>query len=232
MPSDALRPVVLPQVIELTKISKTYRLGSGRHTVLDSVSAVFPTGKSVGILGVNGAGKSTLLRIIGGVEPPDRGTVRKDVRVSWPMGFTGGFSPNMTGRQGARFVARIYGESPRLVERFARDFAELGPYFDMPIRTYSSGMRARLAFAVSFAVEFDCYLVDEVIAAGDARFSKKYRREFKERARSTSVILVSHNPEAIRAECDYAAVLTKASLTLYETVDEAMAVYERIMGGV
>ena len=225
MPSDALR-----QVIELTEISKSYRLGSGRHTVLDSVSAVFPTGKSVGILGVNGAGKSTLLRIIGGVEPPDRGTVRKDVRVSWPMGFTGGFSPNMTGRQGARFVARIYGESPRAVERFSRDFAELGPYFDMPIRTYSSGMRARLAFAISFAVEFDCYLVDEVIAAGDARFSKKYRREFKERARSASVILVSHNPEAIRAECDYAAVLTRASLTLYDTVDEAMAVYERIMG--
>ena len=216
-------------MIELSEISKSYRLGSGRHTVLDAVSAVFPTGKSVGILGVNGAGKSTLLRIIGGVEPPDRGTVRKDVRVSWPMGFSGGFSPNMTGRQGARFVARIYGESPRVVERFSRDFAELGPYFDMPIRTYSSGMRARLAFAISFAVEFDCYLVDEVIATGDARFSKKYRREFKERARNASVILVSHNPEAIRAECDFAAVLTKGSLTLYESVDEAMDVYEQLM---
>ena len=216
-------------MIELREISKSYRLGSGRHTVLDAVSAVFPTGKSVGILGVNGAGKSTLLRIIGGVEPPDNGTVRKDVRVSWPMGFSGGFSPNMTGRQGARFVARIYGEAPREVERYARDFAELGPYFDMPIRTYSSGMRARLAFAISFAVEFDCYLVDEVIATGDARFSKKYRREFKERSRNASVILVSHNPEAIRAECDFAAVLTRGSLTLYESVDEAMAVYEQLM---
>ena len=216
-------------MIELREISKSYRLGAGWHTVLDSVSAVFPTGKSVGILGVNGAGKSTLLRIIGGVEPPDHGTVRKDVRVSWPMGFTGGFSPNMTGRQGARFVARIYGEAPRLVEHFARDFAELGPYFDMPIRTYSSGMRARLAFAISFAVEFDCYLVDEVIATGDARFGKKYRREFKERSRNASVILVSHNPEAIRAECDFAAVLTKGSLTLYESVDEAMDVYEQLM---
>lgn len=216
-------------MIELREISKSYRLGSGRHIVLDSVSAVFPTGKSVGILGVNGAGKSTLLRIIGGVEPPDHGTVKKDVRVSWPMGFSGGFSPNMTGRQGARFVARIYGESPRAVERFSRDFAELGPYFDMPIRTYSSGMRARLAFAISFAVEFDCYLVDEVIATGDARFSKKYRRAFKERASHASVILVSHNPEAIRAECDFAAVLTRGSLTLYETVDEAMGVYERLM---
>ena len=216
-------------MIELREISKSYRLGSGWHTVLDSVSAVFPTGRSVGILGVNGAGKSTLLRIIGGVEPPDSGTVRKNVRVSWPMGFSGGFSPNMTGRQGARFVARIYGESPRAVEHFSRDFAELGPYFDMPIRTYSSGMRARLAFAISFAVEFDCYLVDEVIATGDARFSKKYRREFKERASSASVILVSHNPEAIRAECDFAAVLTKGSLTLYETVDEAMDVYDLLM---
>ncbi|MDD9979771.1 MAG: ABC transporter ATP-binding protein [Gammaproteobacteria bacterium] len=216
-------------MIELRDISKSYRLGSGWNTVLDSVSAVFPTGKSVGILGVNGAGKSTLLRIIGGVEPPDEGTVRKDIRVSWPMGFSGGFSPNMTGRQGSRFVARIYGESPRAVERYARDFAELGPYFDMPIRTYSSGMRARLAFAVSFAVEFDCYLVDEVIATGDARFSKKYRREFKERARESSVILVSHNPEAIRAECDFAAVLTRGSLTLYESVDEAMDVYEQLV---
>ena len=216
-------------MIELRAISKSYRVGLGWNTVLDSVSAVFPTGKSVGILGVNGAGKSTLLRIIGGVEPPDRGTVRKDVRVSWPMGFSGGFSPNMTGRQGARFVARIYGESPRSVERFARDFAELGPYFDMPIRTYSSGMRARLAFAVSFAVEFDCYLIDEVIATGDARFSKKYRREFKERARGASVILVSHNPESIRAECDFAAVLTRGDLTLYGSVDEAMGVYEKLM---
>ena len=216
-------------MIELREISKSYRLGSGRHTVLDAVSAEFPTGKSVGILGVNGAGKSTLLRIIGGVEPPDNGTVRKDVRVSWPMGFSGGFSPNMTGRQGARFVARIYGEAPRAVEGYARDFAELGPYFDMPIRTYSSGMRARLAFAISFAVEFDCYLVDEVIATGDARFSKKYRREFKERSRNASVILVSHNPETIRAECDFAAVLTRGSLTLYESVDEAMDVYEQLM---
>ena len=163
------------------------------------------------------------------MEPPDRGTVRKDVRVSGLWALQGGFSPNMTGRQGARFVARIYGESPRIVERFSQDFAELGPYFDMPIGTYSSGMRARLAFAISFAVEFDCYLVDEVIAAGDARFSRKYRREFKERARSASVILVSHNPETIRAECDYAAVLTKGSLTLYESVDEAMQVYELVM---
>ena len=218
-------------MIELRNISKTYRLGSGRHTVLDSVSAVFPTGKSVGILGVNGAGKSTLLRIIGGIEPPDRGTVTRDVRVSWPLGFSGGFSPNMTGRQGARFVARIYGEAPRTVERFARDFAELGPYFDMPIRTYSSGMRARLAFAISFAVEFDCYLVDEVIATGDARFSKKYRREFKERARHASVILVSHNPETIRAECEFAAVLTRGSLNLYESVDDAMYVYEHLLDG-
>ena len=126
-------------------------------------------------------------------------------------------------------MARIYGEAPRAVERYARDFAELGPYFDMPIRTYSSGMRARLAFAISFAVEFDCYLVDEVIATGDARFSKKYRREFKERSRNASVILVSHNPETIRTECDFAAVLTRGSLTLYESVDEAMDVYEQLM---
>ncbi len=219
-------------MIELEGISKTYRLGSGWNTVLDSVSAVFPTGKSVGILGVNGAGKSTLLRIIGGVEPPDRGTVRKDVRISWPMGFTGGFSPDMTGRQGARFVARLYGETPRIVERFARDFAELGSYFDMPIRAYSSGMRARLALAISFAVEFDCYLVDEVVAAGDARFTKKYRRVFREKAGRASVILVSHNPEAIRAECDLAAVLTRGSLTLYGTVDEAMGAYDLVMAGV
>ena len=201
--------------------------------MLDSVSAVFPTGKSVGILGVNGAGKSTLLRIIGGVEPPDHGSVRKDVRVSWPMGFTGGFSPNMTGRQGARFVARIYGEaSSRRWSASPVISPSSDPYFDMPIRTYSSGMRARLAFAISFAVEFDCYLVDEVIATGDARFRRKYRREFQERARNASVILVSHNAETIRAECDFAAVLTKGSLTLYRSVDDAMDAYDRIMVGI
>ncbi|MCP5149650.1 MAG: ABC transporter ATP-binding protein [Chromatiales bacterium] len=216
-------------MIELRSVSKAYRAGNGLRVVLDDVSVVFPTGVSVGILGLNGAGKSTLLRIIGGVEPPDRGTVRRDVRISWPIGFSGGLHTTMTGRENVQFIARIYGAPVRRVERFAEAFAELGVYFDMPVRTYSSGMRARLAFAVSMAAEFDCYLVDEVMAVGDARFNARYRRAFKARREGASVIMVSHNPQTIIEECDIAAVLSRGKLEMYSSVDAAMTAYRALL---
>lgn len=215
-------------MIELRSISKRYNLGASYNLVLDDISVTFPTGVSVGILGLNGSGKSTLLRIIGGVELPDQGTVHKDVRVSWPIGFSGALHSLMTGRENAKFVARIYGKSTETITRFAQDFTELGPYFDMPVKTYSSGMRARLAFAVSMAAEFDCYLVDEVIAVGDERFNLRYRSAFRERTHGASVILASHNAQTIKQECDVAAVLLNGRLKMYNDVAVALAAYREM----
>ncbi|MDH3379774.1 MAG: ABC transporter ATP-binding protein [Gammaproteobacteria bacterium] len=215
-------------MIELRRVSKAYRVGLESNHVLDDVSATFPTGVSVGILGLNGAGKSTLLRVIGGAEPPDRGSVYKDVRVSWPIAFGGGLHASLTGRENTRFIARVYGESPAKFERFAEEFTELGRYFDMPLRTYSTGMRSRLAFAASMACNFDCYLVDEVTATGDKRFSSRYRQAFKERLKAASIIMVSHNSQTIRQFCTVGAIIHGGKLKMFGTLDQALAAYNQI----
>ncbi|MCG8596058.1 MAG: ABC transporter ATP-binding protein [Kiloniellales bacterium] len=212
-------------MIALDQVSKSYRTAHGRHSVLDNVTCEFPLGKSVGILGLNGAGKSTLLRLIGGVEPPDCGTIRRDASVSWPLGLSGAFPGTLTGRENARFVSRLYGAAPGQVEAFAEDFAELGRYYDEPVRTYSSGMRARLGFAVSIAVDFDFYLVDEATSVGDWRFTAKCFRMFRERRAESSFILVSHNEETVRRTCDLGAVLSNGRLTMYEDMNAAIAAY-------
>jgi capsular polysaccharide transport system ATP-binding protein len=214
-------------MIELRQVSKAYKVGLESNQVLDNISVTFPTGVSVGVLGLNGAGKSTLLRIIGGTEPPDRGTVYKDVRVSWPIAFSGGFHASLTGRENTRFIARVYGESPSRFERFAEEFTELGPYFDMPLRTYSTGMRSRLAFAVSMACDFDCYLVDEITATGDKRFSRRYRQAFKERLKNASIIMVSHNTQTIREFCTVGAIIHRGDLELFDSLSKAMAAYNQ-----
>lgn len=226
MSADLSGRAIQRAMIELKDVTKAYRVGSKWRIVLDDVSFVFPTGVSVGVLGLNGAGKSTLLRLVGGIEPPDHGKIYRDVRVSWPIGFSGGLHRGMTGRENARFISRLYGGSPGKIERFTEEFTELGIYFDMPIKTYSSGMKARLAFAISMASEFDCYLVDEVIAVGDKRFNLKYRRAFRERLANATVIMVSHSAETIRQECDMGAILHNGQLELFESVDRALEIYE------
>lgn len=212
-------------MIRLSKVTKRYRVKDGWKTVLDDVSVDFPIGASVGILGMNGAGKSTLVRIIGGAEPPDRGRVTCDERVSWPLGYSGGFQGTLTARENARFVARIYGEDPRYVEAFTEEFSELGRYFDEPLKSYSAGMQGRFAFSVSLACDFEYYLVDEALETGDARYREKFRMAFEERRSSASVILVSHNEQTIRRNCDMAAILHEGSLVLYEDLKEAMYRY-------
>lgn len=212
-------------MISLRNVSKKYRTQAGYRVVLDNVSLDFPVGKSVGILGLNGAGKSTLIRIIGDSEPPDSGTVHCDQRVSWPLGYSGGFQGNLTARENARFVARIYGESPRYVEEFTREFSELGEYFDEPLKSYSAGMQGRFAFSVSLACNFEYYLVDEALETGDARYREKFRMAFEERRANASVILVSHNEQTIRRNCDMAAILHEGSLVLYEDLKEALLEY-------
>jgi capsular polysaccharide transport system ATP-binding protein len=213
-------------MIELVNLSKYYRTRHGVHPVLQNVSLTIPTDQSIGILGRNGAGKSTLLRLIAGIEAPDTGEVVRHARVSWPIGLSGGFHGFLTGEENLRFVSRIYGADPIEVAAKVQDFAELGEYFDMPLRTYSSGMRARLAFGLSMAIDFDVYLIDEVIAVGDKPFREKCQAVFRARRDHSAVIIVSHNMATIRQFADRCAVLQDGRLSLYDTVDEAADVYQ------
>lgn len=213
-------------MIELSDITKAYPTRSGTNLVLDRVTFSFPAHTNFGILGKNGAGKSTLLRIIAGTEQADSGKVRRHGVVSWPIGFSGGFSGSLTGEENCRFVARIYGADIDDVVGFTMDFAELGEYFYMPVKTYSSGMRARLAFGLSMAIEFDAYLVDEVTAVGDTHFQQKCRKAFQERSDRSSVIIVSHQLSTVRDYCQRCAVLRDGKFLVFDNVEDARAVYE------
>lgn len=213
-------------MIELINLSKHYPTNRGVHHVLSGLSLRIPTDQSIGILGRNGAGKSTLLRLIAGIESPDAGEVIRHVRVSWPIGLSGGFHGFLTGEENLRFVSRIYGEDPVEIAQKVREFAELGEYFDMPLRTYSRGMRARLAFGLSMAIDFDVYLIDEVTAVGDKPFRDKCNAVFKARRDHAAVIIVSHDMETIRQFAQRCAVLQDGKLTLFDSVEEAAQVYE------
>lgn len=212
-------------MIRLENITKVYKTKRGRHTVLDDVSFEVPLGTSMGIMGRNGAGKSTLLRIIGGAEMPTSGTVTRGSRVSFPIGFSGAFHGSLTGEENCRFAARIYGQEIRRVVQETRDFADIGEYFYNPVGTYSTGMRARLAFGLSMSIDFDVYLVDEVTAVGDRRFKKKCSAALKKRAEFGSLIVISHSVATLRQLCDKCAVLDQGKLTVYDTVDAANEVY-------
>lgn len=212
-------------MIELRHITKCYYTTAGPNVVLDDVCLSMPPRESVGILGYNGAGKSTLLRIIGGAEMPDVGEVIRRGRVSWPIGFSGGFNASLTGEENCRFVARIYSEDVDRVVDETRAFAEIGAYFYMPLRTYSSGMRARLAFGLSMAIDFDVYLVDEVTAVGDSRFQNRCRDAFAERRKRSCLVMVSHNLNTLKDYCSRFAVLANGGLQLYEDVKHAVAAY-------
>lgn len=213
-------------MIEFSKVTKTYPTRRGTNVVLNDVDMLFPPKVSVGVVGQNGAGKSTLLRLIAGTEQPDMGRIVRNGSVSWPIGFAGGFNGSLTGEENCRFIARIYGASVDEVVGFAMDFAELGEYFDMPIRTYSSGMRARLAFGVSMALDFDVYLVDEVTAVGDSRFRKRCQDAFEARRSRSSVIMVSHQIKTIEDYCSSCAVLKDGKLLYFDSLEDAKREYE------
>lgn len=215
-------------MIQLDRVFKFYKTEGHVKIVLDHASTIFETGHSYGLLGVNGAGKSTTMRLIAGTELPNSGKVRRSVRVSWPLGFTGGFHPSMTGRENVKFVSRAYGEDVRRVINFVEDFAELGDYMDVPIKTYSSGMSARLAFGLSMAIEFECYLVDEVTAVGDARFAARCKAVFESRKATADMIMVSHSMGTIKEYCDRGAVLVDGQLIMFDTVDKAIEIYNRL----
>ena len=207
------------------QITKSYPMGSGRKQVLKGVDLQIRPGEHLGFLGRNGAGKTTLIKLIGGVEMPTSGKIKRRMSVSWPLGFGGGFQGSLTGYDNARFIARIYGHEYREIRDFVEDFTELGPQLKMPVKTYSSGMRARLAFALSLAIEFDCYLIDEIIMVGDANFHHKCHYELFEKRSDRALILASHSAGLIREFCDRALVLHQGHSTEYSDVNEALSVY-------
>ncbi len=212
--------------IVISNLNKSYPTLTGTKHVLKNINLEIPSNVSLGILGRNGAGKTTLLRIISGLEVPDSGYVdASDLRLSWPIG-KGGMNAGMSGRDNVRFVCRLHGLAVPPIMEFVEDFAELGEYLDMPIKTYSSGMKARLAFAISMAVDYDCYLIDEGFNTGDANFARKTLSLFNARREHANMIVVSHNASIIRRFTDMAGVLDAGVLTIYEDPEEALAVYD------
>lgn len=209
-------------MIQLQNLNKHFWSRNGRKTIVKDLNATFPTGASVALLGRNGAGKSTLLKLIAGTIRPTSGRVLSSGSISYPVGFSGSFHPDMTGRQNTRFVARLYGIDTDALVNFVEDFAELGSHFRMPLRTYSAGMKARLSFGVSMGIPFDTYLVDEVTSVGDGAFREKSVRVFDARRETAGAIVVSHSPPMIRRICNVAAVLEQGFLRFYDDVDEAL----------
>lgn len=213
----------------LENIHKTFpvRHGRGKQVVLDGISLRVRPGERWGIMGPNGAGKSTMIQIISGSLTPDSGTVHRGMTVSWPLAFGGAFHSSLTGRDNARLIARVYGIDVDTTVAQVEDFAELGVYLDEPVKTYSSGMNSRLSFAISMAVDFDCFLVDEVISVGDVRFNRKCEEELRRRD-GKAMLLVSHHVDLIRNNCDHAAFLQYGKLHFFDSVDEAIRTYEQM----
>lgn len=218
-------------MIALRNVRKAYKTKGGERVVLDNVTREFPPGTNVGILGRNGAGKSTLLRVIGGSEMPDTGRVERNARLSWPIGFSGGFNTKISGRDNMRFICRLYNEDYHKVCDFVEDFAELGEYLDMPIHTYSSGMRAKLAFGISMAFDFEYYLIDEVTAVGDAVFKKKSGDFFAAKRETATLLVVSHSMATIKSLCDIMLVLYKGRLLEFDTNEKAEHFYNEVCCG-
>jgi capsular polysaccharide transport system ATP-binding protein len=209
-------------------IRKSYQSGHGRREILKGINLTVKKGERVALLGRNGAGKSTLIKQIGGVEMPDSGRIIRNMSNSWPIGFNGGFQGSLTGFDNARFIARIYGRSYAEMREFVEDFTELGGALKMPVKTYSSGMRARLAFALSLAIEFDCYLIDEVILVGDQNFQRKCHHELFEKRADRAMIIASHDMFTVREVCNRAIVLSNGLATAYDDMPEAIDAYEQL----
>jgi capsular polysaccharide transport system ATP-binding protein len=200
-------------------------VGHGWHRVLSGVSFTIAPGEKVAILGRNGAGKSTLIRLISGIEVPTLGTIERQMSVSWPVGLTGGIGGAMTGNDNIRMICRLYNRPFNLIREYVEDFAQLGKYLSEPVKSYSAGMRARLNFAVSLAVDFDCYLIDEVITVGDQRFQQRSYEELFVRRADRSLILASHSPEIVRAYCARALVLHRGRAKVFDDLELALAIY-------
>lgn len=215
-------------MIELQNISKYYRVHNGRRDILRNVSLLIPDRTNIAVLGPNGAGKSTFLRLIGGAEPSDSGSIITDENISWPLGLASGFQGSLTGRQNVSFVCKINGLSSSELNHVIKqvvDFTEIGEYFDMPVNTYSSGMRARLTFGLSMAFAFDVYLIDELTSVGDMLFREKAKAAFKRLQERASIIFVSHNMNTLRDSCQSALFLRDGMADFYPDIEDGMTAY-------
>ena len=215
-------------MIQFEEVSKTYHLRKLEKRVFAHLSFTIEKGESLGICGANGAGKWTLMRLIAGVEHPTSGTITRGMSTSWPIGYGNCFQSSLTGADNARFISRIYKRDEEELLAYVEDFAQLGPYIHQPVFTYSAGMAARLAFGISLAVDFECYLVDEVTAAGDERFRVRSEEALFERRDRATLVMISHDPGTLRAYCKRGAVLYGGSLVHYDTIDEACDVHHRL----
>ncbi len=215
-------------MIVLDNVSKVYHGHNVDNEVLRDVNLTIRPGDTIGVCGANGVGKSTLMKLLAGTERPTAGRVTRTMSVSWPIGYSTAFHPGLTGADNAKFVARIYGADERELLAFVEDFAQLGSYMHEPIRTYSSGMAARLAFGVSLAIKFDCYLVDEVTGAGDERFRVRAEEALRERSERGTLVMVSHDTGTLFRYCQRGAVVYAGGVTLYDTIAEAADVHHRL----
>lgn len=217
-------------MIQLTNVCKDYMTAAGPRRILDDINLTIQPGERVGILGRNGAGKSTLVRLISGAEPPTSGTIERHMSVSWPLAFTGGFHGTLTGADNLRFICRIYGVDfePRL--KFVQEFSELGLYLFEPVGNYSSGMRARLAFAVSMTIDFDCYLIDEVMAVGDQRFRDRCREELFVKRADKAMLIVSHSHRYLKGNCHRFLLFREGEIEEHDDFDEVYFRYKETLG--
>jgi ABC-type polysaccharide/polyol phosphate transport system ATPase subunit len=217
-------------MIRLTNVCKDYPTRAGPRRVLHNINLTIEPGQNVGILGRNGAGKSTLIRLVSGAEPPTIGKIERNMSVSWPLAFSGGFQGSLTGADNVRFICRIYGVDFRPRFEFVRDFSELGIYLNEPISSYSSGMKARLAFAISMTIDFDCYLIDEVMAVGDARFRERCRFELFEKRRDKAKLIVSHSHRQLKGTCDRFLLIEGGHVEEHDDFKEVYFRYKKLIG--
>lgn len=216
-------------MICVENVSKVYPTRRGSRTILSNVNLTIKKGERIGIVGRNGSGKSTLIRMISGAERPTSGQVTRNMSVSWPLAFQGAFQLYLTGLDNFRFLCRVYNVDYKPLVPFLEDFSELGVYLREPVHRYSSGMFARLSFAISMAIEFDCFLIDEIIVVGDSRFHEKCERELFEKRKDRAMLLVSHDPNLIRHYCTSGAVLEKGALHKYDDVSDAYDHYQEMI---
>lgn len=216
-------------MITFDNVTKSYPTPKGHHVVLKNLSFQIEKSCRLGIMGLNGAGKSTLINLISGAILPTSGSVRRDGRISWPLGFAGGFNGSLSGLENCLFVARIYGRSERKIAAYVEEFSELGEHFHLPVKGYSSGMRARLAFGLSLAFDFDYYLIDEVIAVGDTRFRDKCHKALTEVQSRAGIIIVSHNKSLIKKYCETIAVVHDKNIQLFGDKKTGYGFYKSIV---
>jgi capsular polysaccharide transport system ATP-binding protein len=219
-------------MIELRGLTKSYPTPHGRKYVFKDLNFTLPAGSGVGLIGRNGAGKSTLLKLLAGLDSPDRGEVVTNESISWPVGLGSGFQGSLSARDNVRFVCRVFGatgaEKREKIE-YVEKFAEIGDYFDLPMRTYSPGMKSRVGFGMSMAFDFDYYLIDEVMAVGDPIFRKKAAAVFREKLAGAGVILVSHNHKDIKDFCSTVVFLHNGHAAVYDDVDEGLAAFQELL---